>query len=167
VEAGNHRWHSGGHEANRDCPSAQSRCIDGKAGLGAHYETVQKYGDRSVVTHLEGLNMPIYEYLCLDCKKPFSFLVGVIADSGEPRCTRCDGKKLRKLISRVARVRSKESSLEDLADPSKLGDMDDPKAMARWAKEMGKSMADETGEELPEDFDQMMEEGPGGEADEE
>lgn len=111
--------------------------------------------------------MPIYEYLCLDCKKSFSFLVGVVADSGEPQCTRCGGKTLRKLISRVARVRSKESSLEDLADPSKLGDMDDPKAMARWAKEMGKSMADETGEELPEDFDQMMENGPGGEADEE
>ena len=44
--------------------------------------------------------------------------------------------------------------------------MDDPKAMARWAKEMGKSMADETGEELPEDFDEMMENGPPGEGDE-
>jgi hypothetical protein len=28
---------------------------------------------------------------------------------------------------------------------------------------MGKNMADETGEELPEDFDEMMESGPGGE----
>jgi putative FmdB family regulatory protein len=111
--------------------------------------------------------MPIYEYLCLNCKKSFSFLVGVVADSGEPRCTRCGGKKLRKLISRVARVRSKESSLEDLADPSKLGDMDDPKAMARWAKEMGRNMADETGEELPDDFDEMMESGPEGQGDEE
>ena len=111
--------------------------------------------------------MPIYEYLCLNCKKPFSFLVGVVADSGEPSCARCGGKKLRKLISRVARVRSKESSLKDLADPSKLGDVDDPKAMARWAKEMGKSMADETGEELPEDFDEMMENGARGETDEE
>jgi len=101
--------------------------------------------------------MPIYEYLCLDCKKPFSFLVGMVADSGEPECTRCGGKKLRKLISRVARVRSKEASLENLADPSKLGDMDDPKAMARWAKEMGKGLGDETGEEFPEDFDEMME----------
>jgi len=110
--------------------------------------------------------MPIYEYLCLNCKKPFSFLVGVIADAEEPRCTRCGGKKLRKLISRVARVRSKESSLEDLADPSKLGDMDDPRAMARWAKEMGKNMADETGEEIPEDFDEMMESGMSGEGDE-
>lgn len=103
--------------------------------------------------------MPIYEYLCLNCNKPFSFLVGVIADAEEPHCGRCGGKHLQKLISRVARVRSKESSLEDLADPSKLGAMDDPKAMARWAKEMGKTMADETGEQLPEDFDEMMESG--------
>ena len=110
--------------------------------------------------------MPIYEYLCLNCKKPFSFLAGVVADSGEPRCTRCGGKKLRKLISRVARVRSKKSSLEHLADPSKLGDTDDPKAMARWAKAMGKSMAEETGEELREDFDEMIENGPRGEEDE-
>ena len=107
--------------------------------------------------------MPIYEYLCLDCKKPFSFLVGVVADSGEPECTRCGGKKLRKLISRVARVRSKDASLDSLADPSKLGDMDDPKAMARWAKEMGKSMSEETGEEFPENFEEMMEGEPEGE----
>ena len=112
------------------------------------------------------IKVPIYEYLCLDCKKPFSCLVGVVADSEEPRCERCGGTKLRKLISRIARVRSKESSLEDLADPSKLGDMDDPKAMARWAKEMGRSMADETGEELPEDFDEMMESGADGPGDE-
>jgi putative FmdB family regulatory protein len=111
--------------------------------------------------------MPIYEYLCLNCNKPFAFLVGVVADSGQPECTRCGGTNLRKLISRVARVRSKESSLENLADPSKLGDMDDPRAMARWAKEMGKTMADETGEELPEDFDAMMECGPSGGADDE
>jgi putative FmdB family regulatory protein len=106
--------------------------------------------------------MPIYEYICLDCKKPFSFLIGMVADSGEPECTRCGGKKLRKLISRVARVRSKEAALENLADPSKLGDMDDPKAMARWAKEMGKTMGEETGEDLG-DFDEMMENPPEGE----
>ncbi|MBM4262231.1 MAG: zinc ribbon domain-containing protein [Deltaproteobacteria bacterium] len=109
--------------------------------------------------------MPIYEYLCLDCKKPFSCLVGVVADSNEPECTRCGGKKLRKLISRPARARSKRS-IEDIADLSQLGDMDDPKAMARWAKEMGKTMADETGEPLPDDFEEMIESGADGEPDE-
>jgi putative FmdB family regulatory protein len=40
--------------------------------------------------------MPIYEYLCLDCKKSFSFLVGVVADSGEPECAAAMGKSRRR-----------------------------------------------------------------------
>ena len=36
----------------------------------------------------------------------------------------------------------------------------------RWAKEMGKSMSEETGEELPEDFEEMVEKGTEGEGDE-
>src|SRR5262249_26868094 len=115
----------------------------------------------------EGLNMPIYEYLCLDCKKPFSFLVGVVAGSGEPECTRCGGGVFLMLTSRAARERSRQASPVDLARQGKIGSMEDPRAVARWAKEMGKSMADESGEELTEDFDEMMETGTGGEADEE
>jgi hypothetical protein len=61
-----------------------------------------------------------------------------------------------KLISRVARVRSEESRLESLADPAKLGDIDEnnPASMARWMKRMGK----ELGEDLGEDFDSMVDE---------
>jgi len=101
--------------------------------------------------------MPIYEYLCLDCKKPFSFLIGVVADSGEPACSRCGGTKLRKLISRVARVRSKQAGLEDLADPHKIGNLEDPKAMARWAREMGKGLGEETGADVRGELDEMLE----------
>ena len=61
-----------------------------------------------------------------------------------------------KMISRVARIRSEESRLEALADPSKFGDIDekDPASMARFMKRMGKELGEETGE----DFDSMMEE---------
>ena len=61
-----------------------------------------------------------------------------------------------RLISRVARVRSEESRLESLADPAKLGDIDEnnPASMARWMKRMGK----ELGEDLGEDFDSMVDE---------
>ena len=61
-----------------------------------------------------------------------------------------------KLISRVARVRSEESRLESLVDPSKLAGLDenDPAAMARWMKKMGKEM----GEDFGEDVDQIAEE---------
>jgi len=53
-------------------------------------------------------------------------------------------------------VKSEESRLESLADPSKFGDLDenDPKSVARFMKRMGK----ELGEDLGEDFDQMVDE---------
>ena len=67
-----------------------------------------------------------------------------------------------KLISRVARIRSEESRLESLADPSKLGDLDenDPASMARWMKRMGK----ELGEDLGEDVDSLVDEALEGES---
>ena len=107
--------------------------------------------------------MPIYEYLCSACKKPFSFLVGMVADAGEPACPRCGGKELTKLISRIARVRSKDALLEDLADPSRMGNLEDPKAMAHWARKMGKTLGEETGEDFGEGLDEMLEEPAGGE----
>lgn len=113
--------------------------------------------------------MPIYEYRCLGCKRVFSFLVGVVADSGDPVCPKCGGKDLRKLISRVARIRSQEAVLEDLADPGQIGDPEDPRDMARWAKKMGKTLGDEAGEDLGDELDAMLEnpEGAQDEPDEE
>jgi hypothetical protein len=67
---------------------------------------------------------------------------------------------MNKLISRVARVRSEESRLESLADPTKLGDLDenDPASMARWMKRMGKEMGEDLGEDVDSMVDQAMEE---------
>ena len=105
--------------------------------------------------------MPIYEYLCQDCGKVSSFIVLNIRDPHRPHCQRCQSGKMTRLISRVARVRSEESRLESLADPSKLAGLDenDPAGMARWMKRMGK----ELGEDLGEDFDALVDEaGEGG-----
>jgi hypothetical protein len=54
----------------------------------------------------------------------------------------------------VAVVRSEDSHLDDLADPSALGDLDeeDPKSMARWMRRMSA----ETGEEMPAEFDEVL-----------
>jgi hypothetical protein len=56
--------------------------------------------------------------------------------------------------------------LEDLADPSKIGDMEDPRDLARWAKKMGSALGDEAGEDFGAVVDEMMaaeEQGAGGE----
>jgi putative FmdB family regulatory protein len=100
--------------------------------------------------------VPIYEYFCEDCRRRVSLLVRSISNPPRPVCPRCGGKKLERLMSRFARVRSEEDRLDRLADPSALGDLDesDPASVARWAKKMGK----ELGEDLGEDFDQVVDE---------
>ena len=85
-------------------------------------------------------------------------LVGVGADAEAPSCPRCGSRALEKLISRIARIRSSAAVMEELADPRKIGDLEDPKAMATWMKRMGGALGDEMGEDLSGEMDQMIEE---------
>ncbi len=99
--------------------------------------------------------MPIYEYRCHDCRRRVSlFYRSFSASEEEPTCPRCGGKRLTRLISRVAVVRSEESRLDDLADPGTLEglDEDDPKSLARWMRKMSTEM----GEEMPEEFGEVI-----------
>jgi putative FmdB family regulatory protein len=108
--------------------------------------------------------MPIYEYRCNACARTFAFLYGVSRDSRDPACPACQGKDLSRLISRVARVRSEDAMLEDLADPTRIGDFEDPRSLAKWAKQMGSALGDDAGEDFGAVVDEMMEaerRGPG------
>jgi putative FmdB family regulatory protein len=99
--------------------------------------------------------MPIYEYHCHKCRRRVSIFFRSFSDiQEEPSCPRCGGKHLSRLISRVAIVRSEESRLDSLADPSGLGDLDedDPKSIARWMRKMSA----EAGEEMPPEFGEVM-----------
>lgn len=100
--------------------------------------------------------MPIYEYTCHDCQRKVSLLWRSFADaqSREPVCPRCGGLHLTRLISRVAVVRSEGSRMDDLADPGDLSGLDenDPKSLARFMRKM----ADESGEELGPEFDEVV-----------
>jgi len=99
--------------------------------------------------------VPIYEYRCHDCRRRVSLFFRSFSDiKDEPSCPRCGGSHLTRLISRVAVVRSEDSRLDDLADPSTLGDLDenDPKSIARWMRKMSA----ETGEEMPSEFDEVI-----------
>lgn len=98
--------------------------------------------------------MPIFEFRCGDCRRRFSLLVGVVAGNAEPKCPRCGSDQLSKLISRFAVARSEDDMLDEMADPARMGDMEDPRDMARWMKQMGREM----GEDLGEDFDEMVDE---------
>jgi len=64
-----------------------------------------------------------------------------------------------RVLSKVKVIRSEESRMESLADPSKWGDLDerDPKSMAKWMKKMGKELGEDM-EGMDEEVDQAIEE---------
>jgi putative FmdB family regulatory protein len=103
--------------------------------------------------------MPIYDYRCSGCGRRASLYYQTFsaADSAEPSCPNCGSGELRRLVSRVSVMKSEESRLEDLADPSSLGDLDenDPKSMARWARKMGQELGEDMGDEFNEMVEQM------------
>lgn len=100
--------------------------------------------------------MPIYEYECKECRKKSSILTLRVSEKVDPKCDHCGSSKMQRLISRVRIVRSEESRMERLADPSTFSGVDenDPRSMVKWMKRMGHEM----GEDLGEDFGEMVEE---------
>jgi putative FmdB family regulatory protein len=99
--------------------------------------------------------MPIYEFRCDDCGKISEFLLIKTDEAFIPQCKRCRSKRMSRVLSKVRVIRSEESRLESMSDPSKWGGLDekDPKSMMRWAKRMGEEMGEDT-----EGLDEAMEE---------
>jgi putative FmdB family regulatory protein len=104
--------------------------------------------------------MPIYEYRCEDCGRISEFLLIKTDETFIPQCKRCKSKKMSRVLSKVRVIRSEESRMESLADPSKWGDLNemDPKSMAKWAKKMGRELGEDMGEDVDKMVDETMEE---------
>ena len=98
--------------------------------------------------------MPIYDYRCLDCKRRFDVFM-TYAEYGNKivTCKHCNSLNITRKIGRVRIARSDESRLENFSDPSSLeGLEDDPVALGR----MMRKMSGELGEEMPEEFDEVV-----------
>jgi len=100
--------------------------------------------------------MPIYEYRCHQCRRRVSIWWRTFseAEQGTARCPRCGSENLSRIVSRVRLVRSEESRLDDLSDPSQFGDLDenDPRSLGRWMRRMSQ----EVGEDLGPEFDEVV-----------
>ncbi len=103
--------------------------------------------------------MPIYEYRCKDCGKISEFLLIKTEETVIPQCKRCKSKKMSRILSKVRVIRSEETRMESLSDPSKWGDLDekDPKSMAKWAKRMGRELGEDV-DGMDEMVDEALEE---------
>jgi putative FmdB family regulatory protein len=100
--------------------------------------------------------MPIYEYGCRECRKRTSVFVRSMGTAVQPRCEHCGGRRLARLISRVAVGRSSSGGADGL-DESMLAGVDesDPRSVARWARRMRDEMGDELGPDFDQAIDQM------------
>ncbi len=102
--------------------------------------------------------MPFYDYTCLNCSKRFDVFMS-FSEYGTRRvtCPHCKSRKVRRGIPRVRVAKSEESRMDSLAgdfsDPSALAGLEnDPQAMGRMMRKMGKEM----GEEIPPEFNEVV-----------
>lgn len=101
--------------------------------------------------------MPIYEYRCHSCGRRTTVFTRSINAEVQAVCSHCGSNNLRRLISRVAVVRSEESRLEALADPSTFGDLDenDPRSLGRFMRRMSQELGEDLGPEFDEVVDRL------------
>jgi len=99
--------------------------------------------------------MPTYDYTCLDCRKRFDIFLSYKDYGVLPvACSHCGSANVRRRVPRVRVLKSDEQRLEALADPSTLDafDEDDPVALGRMMRRMGAEM----GEDLPYEFNEVV-----------
>jgi putative FmdB family regulatory protein len=117
--------------------------------------------------------MPIYEYQCEKCGRVLSFLVRTTAGHQPPACPRCGHPKMERVLSRFAAP--KKGTRKSTEDPGSGGpppaggddlppgmesmlaeaegiDENDPRAMGRFMRKM----AEQTGEPVPAEMNEMI-----------
>ncbi|MEO8339209.1 MAG: zinc ribbon domain-containing protein [Nitrospirota bacterium] len=99
--------------------------------------------------------MPLYEYLCRDCKKRSTVLVLSLANRAPATCSHCTSARVERILSRFASPKSEEARLEASLDPKNLAELDenDPQSMPRFMKHIGEEMGEDLGDDLSEAMD--------------
>lgn len=104
------------------------------------------------------LGMPLYDYICLDCKNRFElFLTYAEYGSKKVICPACGSHATRRRLPRVRVAKSDDARLEGLAndfsDPDALAGLEEnPQEMGKMMRRMGSEM----GEDLPPEFSEVV-----------
>ena len=98
--------------------------------------------------------MPFYTFICQICRRKFDVFISYSEYDQKPvTCKYCQSDNVVRAINRVRVLRSDESRLQSMADPSNLEGLDDdPQALGKMMRQMSK----EVGEEMPPEFDEVV-----------
>jgi putative FmdB family regulatory protein len=99
--------------------------------------------------------MPTYDFICNRCNQRFDVFMSFAEYGKKPVvCAHCSSKNVRRRMTKVRVARSEDSRIDSLAgDFSGFEGMEnDPQAMGRMMRKMGREM----GEDLPPEFDEVV-----------
>lgn len=98
--------------------------------------------------------MPIYEYRCLDCLRRFDIFMSYQEyGKKEITCKHCGSNHVTRKISRIRVLKGDDFSFDNINDMDSLENLEkDPVALGR----MMRQMSGELGEEMPPEFDEVV-----------
>ena len=98
--------------------------------------------------------MPTYDFNCLNCQQRFEVYLSYSEYGSKPvNCIHCGSENVRRRMTKVRIAKSEDSRMESMMDESALAGMEnDPKALGQMMKKMGKEM----GEDVPPEFDDVV-----------
>ncbi|NJN80664.1 MAG: hypothetical protein HC797_09460 [Anaerolineales bacterium] len=99
--------------------------------------------------------MPTYDFICNSCNQRFDIFM-TFSEYGNKTvsCAHCNSNDVRRRMTKVRIAKSEETRMESMAeDFSGFESLeDDPKALGEMMRKMGNTM----GEELPPEFDEVV-----------
>ena len=85
--------------------------------------------------------MPIYEYICKTCNRPYEFLIRH-KDEASPKCPHCGSNDARKVISTASVIRSRTQRDTDRMTALSKVNPKSPQEVARHLKQHGSRFGD-------------------------
>jgi putative FmdB family regulatory protein len=100
--------------------------------------------------------MPTYDFICQNCNQRFDVFLTYSEYGTKPvACLHCGSENTRRRMTRVRIAKSEDARMEGME--SELGNLEglenDPQALGRMMRKMGREMG---GEEMPPEFNDVM-----------
>jgi len=99
--------------------------------------------------------MPTYDFICTACRQRFDVFMTFSEYGTKPvHCAHCGSADVRRRMTKVRIAKSEENRMESMAEGLSgiEGLADDPKALGHMMRKMGREM----GEDLPPEFDDVV-----------